>query len=170
MLKNDEICEFPENKCDPNVVAQPNVKHFNEILGKYKKQVETATGIKTIKKTPKITKKTTSKSSKSTKSSKKQSSSELDWLQMLPLWTVKQILTSLDEKTLKKLKFNQYFTYIINDIKKDRKLHKFLNTKLSQFTELSAPQTTNIHQLTRTEKRLIKLLERGTTLKSLRSK
>ncbi|XP_071050368.1 uncharacterized protein PF3D7_1225600-like [Onthophagus taurus] len=148
-------------------------KIWEDEIKKYRISVEGKPN--TGKKKGKKDKSSKGKSSKSTKTSKKSGKGKkgeknlVDQIQMLPIWVVKKIFSYLDKKTLKKVRtVNVYWTYIVDDLAKDKKtmkpVQKILKKMKKNIAELDSPDlkpTGLLDGLSHREKKMMNLADRG---------
>lgn len=144
--KYEECLISFENKCDSNIIGHSEVKKFNTMINQYRKKVEKEAGVKVVKKGKEKSKKSENRknepkkksSSKTSKSEKGKSSQEADFIQLLPVWVVKRIFSYLDDKTLAQIKkVNEYWSYIVENLKSDNKARKSLDNKLDKINVTS---------------------------------
>ncbi|XP_017782643.1 PREDICTED: uncharacterized protein LOC108566984 [Nicrophorus vespilloides] len=133
---------------DPSfVIVQKKQKEWADLMMKYRKEVEAKVGKGAAKekgkkgkkgkkekkgkkgKKEKVGKKSKkSKKSKSKKGKKEKNTSDIDYVQVMPINVVKKILSFLDKKTLGIVsKVNEYWKYAVSSLNEDMKARKMLD-------------------------------------------
>ncbi|XP_074035978.1 uncharacterized protein [Leptinotarsa decemlineata] len=144
MISEDEDEYDPKHPASVEVEKQR--KKWAEMIAKYRAEVEVSnkTDLDNAKKEENPKKKATKAKKKETETSKTKTENSkkrkdgkgdkmegIDVIQLVPIWIVKKIFGYLDQKTLLTIKHvNSYWSYVVQEILKERKTREKINKYL----------------------------------------